>query len=171
MYRRDRDEFFRSHYASPLSDRDQKMFTGLAYFAPSSNMAFVGRFIPSDDSLVQIMSSIGTTSAYHQMGVFNVEIVGTGYNLIVLDDGDADPFIPFSDETNGATTYAGGRYVSLNVRPGETASVDFDRAANPYCVYDEEFVCPLPPVQNRITISIEAGEKKYKGSYTVHREP
>lgn len=161
-YRRDRDEFFRSHYASPLSDDDQKMFAGLVHFPPSSDMAFAGRFVPLDDSLVQIASSIGTTSAYHQMGVFHVEIVGTDYDLIVLDDGDGNPFIAFGDATNGSTTYGGGRYVSLDIGPGASASIDFDRASNPYCVYDEEFVCPIPPVQNRIAISIEAGEKMYK---------
>ncbi len=161
MYRRDRDEFFRSHYASPFSDDDQTEFGGLAYFPPASDMRFVGRFVASDDSLVQITSSVGTTSAYHRMGVFHVEIVGADYDLIVLDDGDGKPFIAFGDATNGSTTYGGGRYVSVDIGPDGSASIDFDRASNPYCVYDEEFVCPLPPVQNRIEISIEAGEKMY----------
>jgi uncharacterized protein (DUF1684 family) len=42
------------------------------------------------------------------------------------------------------------------------ASIDFDLAANPYCVYDEEFVCPLPPAANRIAVPIAAGEKMYR---------
>ncbi len=161
-YREDRDEFFRSHYASPLPDHDQEEFSGLAYFPPDPTMEFTGRFTPTDGSRVQITSSVGTASAYHQMGVLHVEIAGSTYDLIVLDDGDGNPFVAFGDRTNGATTYAGGRYVSVDVAADGFASIDFDRASNPYCVYDEEFVCPLPPLDNRITIPIQAGEKTYE---------
>jgi uncharacterized protein (DUF1684 family) len=160
-YRENRDEFFRSHYASPLPDEDQQEFGGLAYFPPDSSMVFTGRFSRSGDVRVQITSSVGTSSAYHQMGVFLVGIAGAMYEFIVLDDGDGNPFIAFCDTTNGETTYAGGRYVSLDIAADGLASIDFDLATNPYCVYDEEFVCPLPPVANRIAVPVEAGEKSY----------
>ena len=160
-YRQERDEFLRSHYASPLPDDDQVTFDGLSYFPPDLSMVFTGNFSPMDDSLVDITSSVGTTSPYHQMGVFHVKIRSSVYDLIVLDDGDGNPFIAFGDGTNGSTTYAGGRYLSLDVSQDGSASVDFDLASNPYCVYDEEFVCPLPPIENRISIHIEAGEKMY----------
>lgn len=161
-HRRDRDEFLRSHYASPLPDDDQEAFTGLDYFPPDSTMVFVGSFERTVDSRIQITSSVGTTSAYHQMGVFRVKIGASVYDLVVLDDGDGSPFIAFGDLTNGAATYAGGRYVSVDIAKDGSASIDFDRASNPYCVYDEEFVCPLPPLANRISVPIEAGEKMYK---------
>jgi uncharacterized protein (DUF1684 family) len=160
-YREDRDEFLRSHYASPLSDEDQQEFSGLAYFPPDSSMVFTGSFSRSEDR-IQITSSVGTSSAYHQMGVFRADIAGSMYDLIVLDDGDGNPFIAFCDATNGGTTYAGGRYVSLDIAADGLASIDFDLASNPYCVYDEEFVCPLPPAANRIAVPIEAGEKMYE---------
>jgi uncharacterized protein (DUF1684 family) len=160
-YREGRDEFFRSHYASPLPDEDLQDFSGLAYFPPDSSMVFTGHFKRSDDARIQITSSVGTSSAYHQMGVLRVEIAGSMYEFIVLDDGDGNPFIAFGDTTNGGTTYAGGRYVALDIAADGLASIDFDVASNPYCVYDEEFVCPLPPVANRISAPIEAGEKMY----------
>jgi len=161
-HRRQHDEFLRSHYASPLPDEDQEAFSGLDYFPQDSAMVFAGSYSPTDDSRIQITSSAGTTSEYHQMGVFHVEICGSMYGLIVLDDGDGNPFIAFIDVTSGAESYAGGRYVSLDVGGDGSASIDFDLASNPYCVYDEEFVCPLPPLANRITVPIEAGEKKYE---------
>lgn len=161
-HRRQHDEFLRSHYASPLPDVDQEAFSGLDYFPHNPTMVFPGSYSPTDDSRIQITSSAGTTSAYRQMGVFHVEIDGSRYDLIVLDDGDGNPFIAFIDVTSGAETYAGGRYVSLDVGGDGSASIDFDLAANPYCVYDEEFVCPLPPLANRITIPIEAGAKMYE---------
>ena len=161
-YRRERDAFFRSHYSSPLPDEDQEAFDGLSYFPPDSSMVFTGSFSQSDDSRIQIVSSAGTTSAYHQMGVLHVEIAGSVYDLIVLDDGDGNPFIAFGDTTNGDTTYGGGRYVSVEFAQDGSGSIDFDLASNPYCVYDEEFVCPLPPPDNRISVPIEAGEKMYR---------
>jgi uncharacterized protein (DUF1684 family) len=163
-HREERDDFLRSHYASPLPDEDQEVFDGLSYFSPDSSMGFTGVFSYSDGSRIQIVSSTGTTSSYHQIGVLNVEIAGTVYDLIVLDDGDGNPFIAFGDRTNGEVTYGGGRYVSVELAPDGSGSIDFDLASNPYCVYDEEFVCPLPPSGNRITVAIEAGEKMYEST-------
>ena len=45
-------------------------------------------------------------------------IDGAEYRLVVLDDGDGGRFIPFRDETAGSTTYAGGRYTSIEVADG-----------------------------------------------------
>ena len=167
QHRRDRDEFFRSHYASPLSEEDQDHFCGLAYFPPDPDMVFTGRFTPTQGAVAEITSSAGTTSTYHQMGVLDVEILGTDYSLVVLDDGDGNPFIAFGDPTNGDTTYGGGRYVGVAIHDNGSASIDFDLASNPYCVYDEEFVCPLPPIENRISVPVEAGEMLYAGPATL----
>jgi len=161
-HRRERDAFLGSHYSSPLPDEDQEAFDGLSYFPPDSSMVFTGSFSQSDESRIQIVSSAGTTSAYHQMGVLHVDIAGSVYDLIVLDDGDGNAFIAFGDTTNGDTTYGGGRYVSLELAQDGSGSIDFDLASNPYCVYDEEFVCPLPPAANRISVAVEAGEKMYR---------
>lgn len=83
------------------------------------------------------------------------------YRLTVTDDGDGDTFVPFRDATNGVDTYEGGRYVGLADGPGSAVSIDFNRARNPWCVYDEEFICPLPPIENWIAARIPAGEKMY----------
>lgn len=161
-HRRERDEFFRSHYASPIPEEDLETFSGLRYFAPNPTMTFEGMFEPSDGSMVPIESTAGTSSGYHKLGTVRVEVLGTVYEFIVLDDGDGNPFIPFGDETNGGSTYGGGRYVPVTLRDDGTAVIDFDLAHNPFCVYDEEFVCPLPPVENRVSAPIEAGEKMYR---------
>jgi uncharacterized protein (DUF1684 family) len=41
--------------------------------------------------------------------------------------------------------------------------LDFNRAYNPPCVFTPYATCPLPPPMNRMTVAIEAGEKKYTG--------
>jgi uncharacterized protein (DUF1684 family) len=80
----------------------------------------------------------------------------------VLDDGDGGAFLAFGDATNGRTTYGGGRYVAVEIGAGGIATVDFNQAANPYCAYDEEYSCPLPPPGNTITTPVEAGERMYR---------
>ena len=39
--------------------------------------------------------------------------------------------------------------------------VDFNYAYNPYCAYDPNWSCPIPPVENRLTVTIAAGEKSF----------
>ncbi len=166
-HRTERDLFFKEHYATPIPDEDLETFTGLAYFPPNEGAAYVGTYEPSDGSKIQITSTAGTESGYHKRGVLHVVIGETQYSLTVLDDGDGGLFIPFGDLTNGSETYGGGRYVSVVLGDGDTADIDFDLAENPYCVYDDEFVCPLPPPENRITIPITAGEKMWQRKLTT----
>jgi uncharacterized protein (DUF1684 family) len=39
--------------------------------------------------------------------------------------------------------------------------MDFNYAQNPPCAYNPYTTCPLPPQQNRLSVPIAAGEKKY----------
>ena len=96
----------------------------------------------------------------HQAAIF--EIGASEYRLVVLDDGDGGSFIPFRDATAGVETYGGGRYVGIEVAADGTAVVDFNRAGNPWCVYDDEFTCPLPPPSNVIVEPVTAGEKMWR---------
>ncbi len=74
-------------------------------------------------------------------------------------------FLPFTDDTNGITSYAGGRYIDL--RDGDfnnnTLVLDFNKAYNPYCAFGAGYACPKPPVENKLALSIEAGEKLFAG--------
>jgi len=77
-------------------------------------------------------------------------------------------FIPFTDVTSGVTTYEGGRYIDIIIQDikNNTLNIDFNKAYNPYCAYVSGiYSCPIPPKENRLTISIEAGEKNYSKSH------
>jgi uncharacterized protein (DUF1684 family) len=39
--------------------------------------------------------------------------------------------------------------------------LDFNRAYNPYCAYNDDWRCPLPPTENWLTVAIRAGEKSF----------
>lgn len=71
-------------------------------------------------------------------------------------------FVPFVDETSGKETYGSGRYLDLEQARGDDYVLDFNMAYNPYCAYNDDYVCPIPPRENKLPIEIRAGEKTYK---------
>lgn len=72
-------------------------------------------------------------------------------------------FLPFTDETNGKETYGGGRYIDLREGDfkGNTVTIDFNKAYNPYCAFSAGYACPKPPDENQLHMAIKAGEKRY----------
>jgi len=160
--RAERDRFLKEHYASPLPEEERDSFAGLDYFAADAEWVVSAEFSNEGHHDVPIPSSAGMENPYTKVGVAVVTVGGVAYRMTVLDDGDGDSFIPFRDATNGAETYDGGRYVGLTRGSGSAVSLDFNGARNPYCVYDEEFICPLPPSENWIASRIPAGEKMYR---------
>ena len=58
--------------------------------------------------------------------------------------------------------YAGGRYVEIDLPLPEPLRLDFNRASNPWCAYDPDYACPIPPAENHLDFAIPAGEKRFK---------
>jgi uncharacterized protein (DUF1684 family) len=40
--------------------------------------------------------------------------------------------------------------------------IDFNTAYNPYCHFNTEYSCPIPPKENLMEVEIKAGEMIYK---------
>lgn len=84
-------------------------------------------------------------------------------NVIRLPEYRDYLFLPFKDATSAKETYGGGRYMDLrtgDVKEGRVM-LDFNKAYNPYCAYQEGYPCPIPPKNNVLTVAVEAGEKTY----------
>jgi hypothetical protein len=160
--RSDRDHFFAEHYSSPLPEEHQSGFQGLDYFPPDPAWVLIADYAAVEGQKVPVPSTAGVDSAYTMLGTATVQIGVSSYRLTVLDDGDGSAFIPFRDGTAGAETYGGGRYVGITFAADTKATIDFNAAQNPWCVYDEDFTCPLPPAENVIAEPIRAGEMSYK---------
>ena len=80
----------------------------------------------------------------------------------VIDEGGPNLFIVFGDETAGKTTYGAGRFIDIPKPDGSgNTEIDFNKAYNPPCAFTAFATCPLPPPQNRLKVSITAGEKNY----------
>ncbi len=155
-----RDQRFRSHYASPIPEEHLSRFEGLSYFPARREWALSGAFIPGEGR-IGIRSSTGGTTGYRVAGTVSLRVDGESVDLIVLYGDEGDMFAPFRDETCGIESYGGGRYVPVAI-DGDSAVIDFNLAVNPWCAYDDEFSCPLPPPQNRLPMRVEAGERDYR---------
>lgn len=155
------DRFMAEHYASPIPEEHLTDFTGLEWYDPDPAWRLAGTWLPTDGAKATVPTSDGGEMAYRRLGTVELDVDGRAYRLSVYDDGDGSPFIPFHDLTCGRDSYGGGRYVPVEGLP-ESAVVDFNRAHNPYCAYDDEFVCPLPPPENRLHCAVRAGEQAYR---------
>lgn len=111
---------------------------------------------------INITNVLGQTNLQKTAGKLSFTIQGKQYTLDALDEGGPDLFVIFADATNIAETYPSGRFLAVK-RPdanGKT-EIDFNKAYNPPCAFTDFATCPLPPPQNRLPVSIPAGEKKW----------
>lgn len=142
-------------------------FQGLEYYPVDSKWLVEAKFeMYHPPKKIPITDVTGMTSDSISPGALHFEIEGKEYKLDpVLEEGSVNYFIIFRDATSSDTTYPAGRY--LYVKPPEDGRVliDFNKAYNPPCAFTPFATCPLPPLQNRLPVRIEAGEKNYAGAY------
>ena len=93
------------------------------------------------------LAGTGLAGTEHRLTVFNGHTPGSLFAL-------------FTDATSGITTYAANRSLAIEA-PGSDGQVtiDFNRATNLPCAYTDFATCPLPPVENRLPVAVEAGEQ------------
>jgi uncharacterized protein len=168
--RRRRDRMFAAHPQSPLDEAQKRLFAGLSYFPYDARLRFrlpvePGAAAARGGGAPPVELPEGTLRM-RPFGVVNLPLGGT-LTLYWLDGYGGGLFLPFRDLTNGEETYSGGRYLydtikgaDMGVGAGEI-TIDFNFAYNPSCAYNERWVCPLAPKENRLPVRIEAGEKAF----------
>ncbi|GAA4403168.1 DUF1684 domain-containing protein [Nibrella viscosa] len=158
--RQKKDEYFRTNSASPLSDK--AAFNGLTYYAPDLTYRVSARVEPFADKSQKLIIRMtdGSEEVYTKYAHVAFSLEGSVHRLLMLQH-DGNLSILFRDATSGKETYGGGRY--LDVEPKEINNnrvvLDFNAAYNPYCAYNPDYACPLPPAENTLPVAIRAGEK------------
>lgn len=166
-FRDEKDQFFRTDLDSPLLPEERPIFKGLKYYPPDESYRLSARLEPLDKpGPLMIVTSKGALQPYLKYGTFRFEINKAKLELKAYKSTE-DPFarsvfVPFSDETSGSETYGSGRYLDLEESGGDEYEIDFNLAYNPYCAYNPNYTCPVPPKENRLQVKILAGEKNYK---------
>lgn len=171
--RRDRERFLKTSSESPFA-ANPETFNGLNYFPPDIRYRIVARLQPiKEKKTVVLQTNDGKTQRYLEYAWAEFRLDGVDNRLLILEVADMGPFrgqlfLAFGDETSARETYGAGRYLDLTKTPGATTiTLDFNKAYNPYCAYDETYSCPLPPKENLLTIPIRAGEKNYDAAQTL----
>ena len=141
-------------------------FKGLEYYPIDAKWRVEARFEAyHPPKQIPITDVTGMNSVSIAPGVMVFELDGKEYRLDpVIEEGSEDLFIIFRDATARDTTYPAGRYLYAKPPKDGKMIVDFNRAYNPPCAFTAYATCPLPPLQNRLAVRIEAGEKKYAGA-------
>ncbi len=156
---------------SPLPDRYRKDFEGLEFFEPDTTYRVIAELSRTPEALPFLMPTNTERMAEEVVyGLVSFELKGRKYQLEVYQNVEFEfeggyedyLFLPFTDETNGTSTYEGGRYIDLKIPEGDMIVIDFNRAYNPYCAYNKKYSCPLVPRQNHIPAEVPAGVKAFK---------
>ncbi|MEH6536378.1 MAG: DUF1684 domain-containing protein [Psychroserpens sp.] len=156
---------------SPLKDKDRKNFKGLDFFKFDSTFVVKTNLKRTLDSKwFKMQTTTSRVSDERVYGVLTFKLKGKDYKLNVYQgkasmktEGYEDYlFLPFLDNTNGEHSYGGGRYIDLRIPEGDTIEIDFNKAYNPYCAYNEKYSCPIVPRENYLDLEVKAGVKTFK---------
>lgn len=182
--RAEKDEFFGSHPQSPIPPELRDEFDGLDYFDPDPayRVSATAR-VHDDPEPVPMETTAGNEVRYLRVVTFEFSLRGENLELhgYRQETGEDEAlFVPFRDKTTGQQTYENGRYIELHpegeledgdvaeetsagnrITSGDSVTVDFNVAYNPFCIYSETFACPLPPEENWLEVAVGAGERTW----------
>lgn len=165
--RQDKDRFMRTSAESPFAKNPEE-YTGLTYYPPDIRYRVIANLRPIEKKKpIVLTTNDGKEQRYVEYAYAEFKLDGVPNKLLILEIADMGPFrgnlfLAFGDETSASETYGAGRYLDVTKTPGSsTIKLDFNLAYNPYCAYNNNFTCPLPPRENILAIPIRAGEKVY----------
>ncbi len=158
-----KDDFLRRSHESPLDHEQQHGFKGLRYYPEAQAFRFVlGLDTTEAGGSEEIEMSNGSSDRMVRGGHFDFAVDGKPVRLTAFRSGEGGSlFIPFRDATGRTESYPAARYVEAEPTEADRWLLDFNRAYNPYCAYNDKWRCPLPPAENWLDVEIRAGEKRF----------
>ena len=140
---------------------NRRTFAGIERFPYEPGLVFTARYEPYVHGHVeQVLNADGRERGLALDGdlVFGRDEVE--FRLAATRTGDRFD-VTFGDATNGPDTFGFRQLAAAIVRPGSGEIVlDFNRAQLPPCAFSDHFICPVPPVGNRLDLAVTAGEKR-----------
>ena len=147
-FQEEQNSFFKDASKSPLKSKDLKAFEGLDFFPIDSMFVVKAQLKRTPNTpYFEMKTTTNRVTRERVFGVLSFTINGQLLKLKVYQsepnvDSDTDSdylFLPFLDATNGETTYGGGRYIDLSIPATDVLMIDFNKAYNPYCAYNEKY--------------------------------
>jgi uncharacterized protein (DUF1684 family) len=136
-------------------------FHGLKWYPISNKYRVTAKFEAfPEPKEVLIPNILGTNFKMKSDGILKFRLNGKEYSLQPVEEGD-HLFIIFRDLTSKTDSYGAGRFLYAEKPVNGKVVLDFNKAENPPCAFTAFATCPLPPPQNRLSVAIPAGEKRY----------
>ncbi|WP_108866255.1 DUF1684 domain-containing protein [Aquimarina aquimarini] len=161
---------FTTEEISPLPSKAIKNFKTLDFFEIDTSFCIRAKFIRTPHETPFIMkTTTGREPLYVKYGEAHFVLQEKKCVLMIYENQGLKTqpeyedylFLPFTDLTNGKSSYNGGRFIDLKTPKDGFILIDFNTAYNPYCAYNDRYSCPIPPEENNLDIKILAGVKKY----------
>jgi uncharacterized protein (DUF1684 family) len=165
---------FHDKETSPLTGEEFKSFEALEFYEIDEKYKITAKLVKEKDPVIfEIQTTTNRKPLYIKYGTLTFTLDGKEQRLSIYQSKEfnKDPqyknnlFLPFTDQTSGEESYGGGRYIDVlttDERLDGTIILDFNTSYNPYCAYNSTYSCPLTPKENRVSIALKAGVKKYK---------
>jgi uncharacterized protein (DUF1684 family) len=174
LWRAERERLYRTHPQSPVPTAQRASFRARHFPydpalrfealavkpAPATDAGPLAAALPVSDGGAMSFTRIGRVALPFHEGERRLAVYWmAGYA--------GGLFLPFRDATNGAQTYAAGRYALDAAKSADlggdpaagTLVVDFNFAFQPSCAFDPRWACPLAPPENRLDLAVRAGER------------
>jgi uncharacterized protein (DUF1684 family) len=169
-FRTARNALFKTHAQSPLTTEQKADFVSLSYFSYDPAWCLAGTVDHSVDRET-FTATLAAEGEFRYTRVARVSFIVRGKQAVLslfwIEGYGGGLFLPFRDASNGDTTYSGGRYLYDTIKGADLSTnadefmLDFNYAYNPSCAYNEQWVCPLPPAENRLPFAVHAGEQRW----------
>ncbi|NRQ48830.1 DUF1684 domain-containing protein [Aeromicrobium stalagmiti] len=164
-WRAARDDLFRLHPQSPLTDDDPLRETGLPHWPYDPALRFELELLDVDATEPRLFEA-GDDGTLRMDLVGRVELpIGGSLDVWWMHQYGRGIFVPLKDGTAGDGSYGAGRYL-LDTAKGSwlggtdrSIVLDLNFAYHPSCRYNPRWTCPLAPPGNTITGRVEAGER------------
>ena len=132
---------FKNDDKSPLKPEDRESFSTLEFFPVDTSYIVNAQFVRTPGEISFYMpTTTDRLPEYVKYGELYFKLKGKDLKLniyqnkeLILQEEYADYlFLPFTDLTNGVTTYGGGRYIDLRIPEGNLIEIYFNKAYNQY---------------------------------------
>ena len=159
----EREQAFRET-DDPIPAEKKDLLLPLPLYEPDPKYAVPAELKLSEKRIVvEMPTSTGTIRSMELIGNLEFTLEGQRMSLgALVPAGTAqirDLFVPFADLTTGKETYFAGRYLDIPPTASGFYTIDFNKAYNPTCAYNDAYECPYPPPSNRLKVAVRAGEK------------
>lgn len=166
LWRRRRDELFRSHPQSPLRPGDPLRASGLPCWPYDPGLRFELPLLPAGPEMSLPVPTSDGVIPMARIGCVRLPApLDATVEVWWLRQYAGGLLLPLRDGTAGRSSYGGGRYAldtakgaDLGGRDGRLI-VDLNFLYHPSCRYNDAWQCPLAPPGNTIGAPVAAGER------------